>query len=394
MWLLPQIGLSIALLPLGLAFFQQTSLAAPLVNLVAVPYVTFLVVPLLLAALALWPIAFVSTALIQTAALALTAFDRLIVVAAQWPAARWALPAPDLTAWLLALAGTLWLLAPRGWPGRALGVFGLLPLLWPARPALPPGAFEMTVLDVGQGQAVLIKTATHALLIDTGPGFQEGGDLGDRVLVPSLVQSDVRALDRLIVSHTDSDHNGGTASLRTRMAVDDVQTSAPQQVPDAHRCTRGAQWDWDGVRLEILHPPPEMPYLGNESSCVVRISGPGGAALVPGDIGEIIEGRLVREQGAALDVDVLVAPHHGSAGSSSAGFLAASSPQWVIYSAGFHNRFNFPRPAVLGRVNDIGAQQVSTGNRGAVHVRFGPGVPIGVSFERESRPRWWQEPSG
>ena len=388
---IPQLGLSLALLPLGLAFFQQTSLASPLVNLLAVPFVTFAVVPLLLLALACWPIAALSNVLFKLAALLVGAFDAFIVVAAQWPASRWALPAPDIAIWVIALLGCLWLLAPRGWPARTLGLFGLLPLLWPVREELAPGAYELIALDVGQGQAVLVRTASHAVLIDTGPGFQDGGDLGDRVLVPSLVQSGVDALPRLIVSHTDSDHHGGTASVRARLAVDQVFTSAPEEIDSAQRCLPGERWAWDGVEFEILHPPLLMPYLGNESSCVVRVQGQGGSALIPGDIGHVIEGRLVREQRPALDVDILLAPHHGSAGSSSAEFLAAVSPAWMIYSAGYRNRFDFPRAVVVERVRERGAGQLTTGDVGAVHVLVQPGKPIEVTTERAMARRWWRE---
>ncbi len=391
LWVIPQLGLSLALLPLGLAFFQQTSLASPLVNLLAVPFVTFAVVPLLLLALASWPMAALSGALFKLAAMLVGVFDALIVIAAEWPASRWALPAPDPFAWTLALLGCLWLLAPRGWPARALGLFGLLPLLWPVRAGLGPGAYELIALDVGQGQAVLVRTASHAVLIDTGPGFQDGGDLGDRVLVPSLVQSGVDVLPRLIVSHTDSDHHGGTASVRARLAVDRVSTSAPGQIAGAHRCLPGERWQWDGVEFEILHPPALMPYLGNESSCVVRVQGQGGSALIPGDIGEVIEGRLVREQPAALDVDILLAPHHGSAGSSSAAFLDAVSPAWTIYSAGYRNRFDFPRAVVVERVRARGARQLTTGDVGAVHLLVRPDKAIEVTSERAMTWRWWRE---
>jgi competence protein ComEC len=391
-WVLPQLGLSIALLPLGLAFFQQASLAAPLVNLLAAPFVTFVVVPVLLAALLLWPLAFVSAALLHLAAWLLGGFDALIVSAAQWPAARAALPAPSLWAWCLALFGTLWLLAPRGWPGRLLGVFGLLPLLWPRAESLPPGSLVLTIFDVGQGQSVLVRSAGHALLVDTGPGYPEGGDLGDRVLVPSLVQLGVARLDRLIVSHDDLDHTGGTESLRRRLAVDRIDAARPEAIAGSSLCVAGERWSWDGVEFELLHPPTSLPYIGNESSCVLRVSAAGGSALIPGDIGEIIESRLVREQGAKLDVDVLVAGHHGSAGSSSAPFLQAVSPQQVVYSAGYRNRFGFPRPEVVARVAAVGAEQINTAEVGAIEMRFVPGQEAQWSSQRISSPRWWQEP--
>lgn len=391
LWLLPQLGLSVALLPLGLAFFQQTSVAAPLVNLLAVPYVTFLVVPLLLGALLLWPLASVSAGLLQLAAWLLAGFDALVVMAADWPAARWALPAPSLAAWLLALGGTLWLLAPRGWPGRLLGVFAVLPLLLPRVPSIAPGSYVMHLFDVGQGQSVLIRTAGHAVLIDTGPGFPEGGDLGDRVLVPSLVQLGVTHLDRLIVSHDDLDHNGGTASLRRRLSIDRIDTSAPSTIAGSTLCETGQRWHWDGVNFEILHPPPTLPYLDNESSCVVRVDAAGGSVLIPGDIGEVIEGRLIREQVDRLDVDVLIAGHHGSAGSSSAAFLAAVSPARVLYSAGYRNRFGFPRPQVVERVRAVGAEQLNSADLGAIEVRFVPGIEPATLGERARSRHWWQE---
>jgi competence protein ComEC len=391
LWVLPQLGLTVALLPLGLAFFQQASLAAPLVNLLAVPYVTFVIVPLLLLALLLSPIAMFAAPIWQLAAWLLGGFDWLVLSTADWPLTRWTLPPPSLLAWALALIGTLWLLAPRGWPGRALGIFGLLPLLWPRVESLPEGAFALTLLDVGQGQATLIQTQGHVLLVDTGPGFPDGGDLGDRVLAPSLAQLSVRRLDRLIVSHDDLDHAGGTASLRRRLPIDRIDASAPGTIPGAHLCQIGERWIWDGVEFEILHPPPTLPYLGNESSCVVRIEGPGGSVLIPGDIGEVIESRLVREQPERLDVDVLIAGHHGSAGSSSAAFLQAVTPKQVWYSAGYRNRFNFPRPEVVERVAQVGARQYGTAQAGAVRLVFPPAGTDVPEFARAIHRRWWHE---
>lgn len=393
LWLWPQLGLALALLPLGLAFFQQASLAAPLVNLLAVPWVTFVVVPVLLLALLAAPLPALAALLWQFAAWLLGAFDWLVVATADWPLGRWTLPSPSPLAWLLALAGTAFALAPRGWPGRALGGFALLPLLWPRAETLPHGSFELTLLDVGQGQAALVRTAGRAMLVDTGPGFADGGDLGDRVLAPALAQLGVRALDRLIVSHDDLDHAGGTASLRRRLPVADIASSAPDTIDGARACLAGERWHWDGVDFEILHPPPGLPYLGNESSCVLRIGGRGGSALIPGDVGEVIEGRLVREQRERVDVDLLVAGHHGSAGSSSAAFLAAVSPREVWYSAGYRNRWQFPRAEVRERVAAVGARQFVTADSGALTRRFDGGQAGRTLAERTRTRRWWQEPA-
>ncbi len=390
LWVLPQLGLSLALLPMGLALFQQTSLGAPLVNVLAVPYVTFVVVPVLIASLVTWPLAPISAMLLQFAAWLLVPFDWLVTHAATWPAARIALPEPSWWAWLLAIAGTLWMLAPRGWPLRFVGVCALLPLVFPQRERLPEGAFDLHLLDVGQGQATLIRTANRALLIDTGPGFPDGGDLSDRVLVPSLTRLGVRHLDTLIVSHNDLDHSGGTEGLLRRIDVAERFGAAPEEIPGGQRCAPGQRWDYDKVVIEVLHPPELMPYLGNESSCVVRIAGTSGSALIPGDIGEVVEGRLIREQAAALDVDVLIAGHHGSAGSSSAAFLEAVSPQWVLYSAAWRNRFGFPRTEVRARVDRVGARQLNTGQAGAITVQFRAGSPPLVFGQRELEARWWR----
>lgn len=394
LWLLPQLGLTLALLPLSLAFFQQASLAAPLVNLFAVPWVTFVVVPVLLLALLAVPLPSLAGPLWQLAAALLIPFDSLVVLASDWPLGRWTLPVPTPLVWVLVLAGTSCALAPRGWPGRALGAFALLPLLWPRGEMLPAGSFELALLDVGQGQAALVRTAEHALLVDTGPGFPEGGDLGDRVLAPALAQFGVRALDQLIVSHDDLDHAGGTASLRRRLPIADIATSAPGAIPGSRACLAGERWSWDGVDFEILHPPPTLPYLGNESSCVLRIEAPGGSVLIPGDIGEVIEGRLVREQAERLDVDLLIAAHHGSAGSSSAAFLSAVSPTEVWYSAGHRNRFRFPREEVRARAQAVGAVQWNTATEGALTRRFGPARKARTTGVRREAPRWWREPAG
>ena len=183
-------------------------------------------------------------------------------------------------------------------------------------------------------------------------------------------------------------------SLRRRLPIGRIDTSAPDTIPGAQACQIGERWVWDGVEFEILHPPPSLPYLGNESSCVVRVANAGGSVLIPGDIGEVIEGRLIREQGERLDVDVLIAGHHGSAGSSSAAFLDAVTPTQVWYSAGYRNRFDFPRPQVVERVAAAGARQLNTAQLGAIDLLF---LPQGLQqpvFARVSQRRWWHEANG
>lgn len=385
---LSQLGLSLALLPLTLVFFQEASVSSPLVNLLAVPWITLVIVPLLLLALVM-PVALLQSALWSFAAWLLAPLIELMrwVHAADVGRLLW--PQPDPLAVLLATLGLLWLLAPRGIPMRALGLLLLFPLLWPRSPALPDEAYEVVLLDVGQGQAILVRTATHALLIDTGPGFPDGGDLSDRVVLPSLLNRGVTRLDGIVVSHGDLDHAGGHASLRRRLPETQVWSGETDRVPGASACQAGQGWTWDGVDFAVLHPPEHFPSLGNESSCVLRISSRHGSVLIPGDIGEVIESRLVREQAAALDVDVLVAGHHGSRSSSSDAWLAAVSPDWVVYSVGYLNRFGFPAAEVRARVAAHGAQQADTAQSGALHIGVGA-AGISLHGERALRPRWWR----
>ncbi len=382
---------AIGLLPLTVWFFGQASVLGPLVNLVGIPLISLAVVPLSLLALA-------------GGALGLPGADlagRLgaWIMDLSWPwleriadldgALVW-LPEPDALALLLALLGGFWLLLPRGVPGRALGLLLFLPLLLPARERLAPGGFELQVLDVGQGLAVLVRTADHALLYDAGPAFPGGLDAGEAMVAPALRALGVTRLDALVISHGDNDHAGGAESVRR--AFPPARAFAPNGwQPERHRtCEAGLAWDWDGVRFAVLHPTPHFPYLGNDSSCVLRIEGAHGSALLPGDIGEVVERRLLRDARAALDADWLVVAHHGSRSSSSPDFIEAVTPRAALVSAGHDNRFGHPHPEVIERLRARGIQALDTGALGAIRVVLdGSGQ---VAWRRQSQRRLWHEP--
>lgn len=372
--------------PLTLGVFQTVSLIAPLVNLVAIPLFGFLVVPPVLLGILLLPagdgVAAVPLSLaVGTLDLAWPWLER----AAASPVAAWS--AGPRPVWVLLAAQLAFLLcvAPRGLPGRWLAAPLLLPLvLW--RPAAPEhGAFELAVLDVGQGLAVAVRTARHALLYDAGPRFR-GGDAGDLVVAPYLEARGVRTLDLMIVSHDDEDHRGGVASVRARVPVRQTLTGGWRDGP---RCEAGRRWHWDGVDFELLHPARGSAWDDNDGSCVLRIAGAGGSVLLTGDIEQAAERALVAA-GAPLAADVVVAPHHGSATSSSEALIARAHARYVVYSAGHANRWGFPAAEVRARWREAGARELSTAESGAVVFDVSPVHGVTEPYEhRRAARRYW-----
>lgn len=382
---------ALGLLPLGVWFFGQASLAGPLVNLVGIPWITLLVVPLSL--LGMLAESFVAGAGGMPWRLAAGAMDLfwpwMEAVADVRGVLAW-LPEPSLSALLLALAGAFWLLLPRGVPGKPLALLLLLPLLWPARGRLAPGEFELAMIDVGQGLSVLVRTGGHALLYDVGPRYDGGLDLGQAAVVPALRALGVARLDALVLSHGDNDHAGGLGAVERSFAPERRLAPPGWRGSGFSPCLGGEGWAWDGVRFEFLHPPPHFPYLRNESSCVLRVAGMHGAALLPGDIGEVVERRLLAERPAALAADVLVVPHHGSGGSSSPAFVAAVAPRYALIARGHGNRFGFPRREVLARY--AGAVPLDSALDGFVRLHVGAAGPAVIERSRPARRRYWHEP--
>jgi len=388
----------VGLLPLAIGFFGQQSLVAPLTNLVAIPLISLGVVPLALAgtaALAL-PGPF-ATVLLTAAAWLMDALWQAMAWVAAWPVGVLApAEAGGGIAYALAGLGAFWLLLPRGTPGRWLGAALMLPLLWPA-PSLPAaGDAEVVVLDVGQGLSVLVRTRTHALLFDAGPGGEQAFDHGAATVVPALRALGVRRLDAIVVSHGDSDHAGGLASVRAAWPAARVLAPPGWARAGMDPCVADAAWHWDGVGFALLHPPPQFPYLRNDSSCVLRVDAGGVVALLPGDIGATIERRLVRERPAALRAELVVVPHHGSRTSSDPAFVTAVAPRLAVITTGADNRFGLPRAEVVQRWRAAGARVLGSAGNGAIRIALGgPGPgPRGARVtecRRQDRPRWWRE---
>ncbi|HEU0277767.1 MAG TPA: DNA internalization-related competence protein ComEC/Rec2 [Rhodanobacteraceae bacterium] len=395
---LKEIGVSpllvgIALLPLTDWFFGQASLIGPIANLVAAPLVCFVIVPMDLAGCVLllaWPAA--GAAWMRLCAWPVDALWGLLSHLAAWRPALQYLPEVSLAAFVLASIGTVWLVAPRGVPARALGALMVLPLCWPRTTSPVEGAFHATVIDVGQGLSVLVRTRTHALLFDTGARYPSGFDLGDAVVVPTLHAEGVARLDAMIISHGDSDHAGGAVSVLAGYPGTPAWGGEPARGPVPMRqCLAGQRWRWDGVDLAVLHPSPPFSSHDNDVGCVLLVSGAAGRLLLPADTSSRVEPDIARAVPAGPPL-VLVAPHHGSKTSSSAAYLEALAPRLAIASTGYLNGYRHPAPVIAERYASFGIPLLNTPDTGAVRLEFPADAPPRViSEERTRQARYWRE---
>ena len=400
-WLLTwgrvQWAVTLALISPLLALFQQVSLVSPLANALAIPLVSFVVVPPALAGMLL-PL----DAPLHFAQWVMAGCLRVLEWLSRWPEAAWQQHAPPAWAVLVALGGTAWLLLPRGFPSRWIGAIAFLPLFLVVPAPPPAGALRLTVLDVGQGLAVVAQTHNHALLFDTGPAFGPGADSGSRVIVPFLRATGIRRLDTMVVSHDDADHTGGALSVLQALPVDLLLTSLPDfdplllLGPEERRCMTGQRWQWDGVDFEMLHPDTAARDAGklkdNERSCVLKITTAAGSVLIPADIERRGEQTLLSAMPEKLKADVLVAPHQGSRTSSSQAFVEAVAPRLVIFPVGYRNPFRHPHPEVVARYAAQGSVAVRTDQGGAIAVELQAGKPLVLMRHRDRHVRYWHAP--
>jgi competence protein ComEC len=389
--LLAQLALTCTMLMVQLALMQQFSLLMLPVNLLAIPVVSVVIMPCLLLSLCLHLLGLgLADPCLQAGGQMLQWLQQLLSLADSHAplSSGWLHTAQvDLFGlFLLGIVGGFWLVLPRGIPLRWLALCLWLPVLWPVRPQLPFGAWHAEVLDVGQGTAVVVRTAGHVLMYDSGPGDNLGRDrIADSL--PPLLQQWQLDVDRVVVSHGDMDHAGGLFTLREAWPQAEV-ISSDSRLGDA--CTSGQHWRWDGVDFTILHPGRHLPYMKNNSSCVVLVSSLAGSMLLSGDIDDTIERRLLH-QWQGPPADVLLVPHHGSSYSSSSEWLQDVAPHTAVVTAGQWNRFQFPKSDVIARYQQQGIRLYGTAGCGAISIRAGAaGDGIRSSSRRLQRPRWWQ----
>ena len=381
--------ITLALTPLTLLLFNQVSLVGLLANAVAIPWVTLVVKPLALLG-ALWAPVW------DVAALALGVLNSVLQVMAAWPLATISVAAAPLWCAIAGVAGGALLAMRLPWPVRLLGVPLLLPvLLW--QPLLPPaGQFELLAVDVGQGNALIVRTRSHTLVYDTGPKFSRESDAGNRVLVP-LLRALGSTVDVVMLSHRDSDHIGGAAAVlamqpQARLTSSIEDSHELQAIRPSQRCVAGQSWAWDGVDFEVLHPLAADYTAANKSnamSCVLRISNGLQTALLAGDLEAAQELRLVADplMLPKLKANVLLVPHHGSKTSSTGPFLDAVQPRVAIAQAGYKNRFNHPVESVLARYAERGIAVLKSPVCGAMI--FDSQQPGQLLCNRQQAKRYW-----
>ena len=372
-----QLMLSLAMLPLTLLFFGTASLTSPVANLFAIPWVSLLVVPLSLIALILMPFSTdLSNQLFNIAALAIDYLFKGLAYMAESPLAD-IHPAEIPAIYLIAaFTGLLFLLLPKSFPGRWLGLVLIVPafLFNPEKPQ--QGSFSYTLLDVGQGMASVIQTAKHTLVYDTGTRVSDSFDVGKLVLVPYLRAKGIREVDSLIVSHEDNDHRGGARYLVDALKVNNILSSDTSILSgnQVEACIKGMQWQWDGVDFEILSPPDinseSYPKNDNNRSCVLRVSNQHHSLLLTADIQAFSEEKLIQNYPDKLISEVVTVPHHGSKTSSTIEFIRSVSPQIGLIPAGYRSRFGHPKPEIIERYITAGVELLDTVSDGAIRLDF------------------------
>lgn len=277
------------------------------------------------------------------------------------------LPAPPLPmvvgaggAWLLA-ALVLLLLPAWPWPRRLL-LLWLLPWLLPDHAPPGPGQVDLTVFEVGQGQALALRTRHHLVLYDLGPAWRDGS-AARQVLLPWLARYRIRP-DVTIVSHGDRDHAGGLADLAEPGRL---LSGEPDRVPGSRPCRAGQSWRFDGVTFRVVWPRDGR-WRGNAASCVLRVQARGASVLLTGDITEQVEYRLL---GEVAPVTVLQLAHHGSATANTRAWIEALRPRWAVASMGYANRFGHPHPDVVKRLDAAGVTLLRTDRTGMIVFRLG-----------------------
>jgi competence protein ComEC len=360
---------SLGLLPISLLIFQQASLSSLLANAIAIPWVSFTVVPIALSGaliLPFWP--WLAGWLFKIAVTSLNLVMQLLTYLASIKSLSWQQPIHQPWIFVCASIGTILLLAPRGFPGRWLGIIGLLPLFYIKAPTPKLAEVWFSVLDVGQGLAAIIRTQNHVVVYDTGPSFSATYNAGSAIIEPYLRYNGIRKIDTLIISHGDNDHSGGAHALLDEFPVSQVYTSVPQMFAayQPFTCKAGQQWQWDRVKFEFLWPSHGSNLAGNNRSCVLKVTAGLHTILLPGDIEKQAEHILLTMRSSKLAANIVIAPHHGSLTSSTKPFIQTTHPSYVVFSAGYLNRFGFPKEQIVERYTNIGATNFNTAYCGMI----------------------------
>lgn len=384
---------SLGLAPVLILLGFDVPLLSPLVNILVIPLFSLLLVPLLLLGifiLTIWTAP--GLLFLLPPVWLLEKIQWLLVWIAEYDLTISLVGTPPTWMLIGLLFAALLLLLPAGIPGRWLGLLLLFPLIFFEDPPLEAGQVRLTLLDVGQGLAIVVQTAGHVLLYDVGPSYPSGFDTGKLVVRPFLKSQGIQYIDKVIVSNGDSDHRGGLNAVLKNRSIGELLSGEPQRIPGvtSKQCLAGLNWEWDGVRFEILHPDSSRDWQGNNASCVLAVRSGAGQLLLTGDIEAEAEASLIAHYPQRLTSQVVTVPHHGSASSSGKDFIAMTQAQYGLISAGYKNRYNFPREDVRSRWEDAGATLLNTAQSGAISlILAADGRILGPWKHRLTTRRYW-----
>lgn len=418
-WVRLQLLISLFLLPLSLFMFQQVSLISPLVNLMLIPYVSFLVVPLVLLAIIFsFFLPYVSQVLFMMAGSLLDFVWPVLSYVSALPYSLWVRGDVDVHQLLAATVMMLLLYFSSQlsafyfrrinqpvnkyacWSLRLAVCLIFIPVLMPAKEVIKPAEYKLTVLDVGQGSAAVIRTQNHVMVFDAGAKFSDRLNAGSGVVLPYLRSQGLYSLDRLVISHGDADHIGGAQAIldahpEALVLGQDIDNL---QVKNKQLCISGTSWRWDGVDFSFLSPasgerPLTKSTRRNDHSCVLQVASTSGSVLFTGDIEKKSEQRLLDEYGEQLDSDILIVPHHGSDTSSSLPFINVVNPVLSVISVGYMNRYRLPSSKVMQRYDSAGRGYVRTDKTGALTVKLTADAGSGIEKYREKAGKYWHHTS-
>jgi len=384
-----QLVLSIAILPLSVFFFGELSFVSPLANVIAIPLVSFFVLPLILIGFFLHIVGAVNSSylifeIVQSSLNVLSlVLNRLVEL--NW---SWSMPVIYQYESIIFLTiGLLLWLYFKQWPAKWLLCFLLVPIFLDPKPRLNSGEFELTVFDVGQGLAIWLETSDNNILVDTGFGIKDGFNYFDSVILPNLKANGVKQFDIVVISHADADHAGGLpALLESDLNLKRIYSSYKISNPINEYCQSGLIRRFDGVDFEFL---TQKHVIGkNNQSCVVRLSSQFGSLLLPGDIEKESELKLLNDYPQRLNSSVLIVPHHGSQTSSTNAFIKSVNPELAIISAGYQNRYGHPAGKIIARYQDNHIRIFNTACHGQITVGFySSGMSIN-SLRQTNQPFW------
>lgn len=385
-----QVALSIALVVPLITLGQVASLTAPLANLLAVPVISLLIVPGLLGGL------MISVVSSSAAQMLLRVLDHIFSAVWWWLehlgnvswSTWWSSSPLNVLNVAAAVVAVVLVLSPAALKLRTLGLVVLTGALFiPQRPQFD---VRLTILDVGQGLSVILQSDGDTLVYDTGPRFSASFDAGSRIVLPYIRQQGIKDAD-MVVSHDDLDHSGGAETLFANLNIRHRKSGEPLNTTETDACQSGQSWSVGRVNVAVLWPDEPNILSGNAASCTTLLSfvdaaGEEVTILLPGDIDKAVENRIVERIPSSLDI--VMAPHHGSASSSSYGFVRHTSPTYVVYSAGYQNRYRHPNASVRRRYQREKSVELNTAETGAIVFTW-RGAELVVSKTRQSRSKPW-----